>query len=54
MSVQNVLDFILINKSADNSSGGWVVSWITSWWKYNRVTVWWGLPLKILARDDWF
>ena len=30
---QNPLDFIFLNDSADERSGGWVVSWINYWWK---------------------
>ena len=28
---KNPLDFIPLNESADEISGGWIVSWITSW-----------------------
>ena len=33
MTGQNTLEFILLNESADERSGGRVVSWITSWRK---------------------
>ena len=32
-TVQNPLNFIPLNESDDERSGGWVVSWINSWWK---------------------
>ena len=32
MTVQNPLDFIPLNESADERSGGRVVSWIKYWW----------------------
>ena len=33
MTGQNPLDLIPMNESADDRSGGRVVSWIDSWWK---------------------
>ena len=54
MTGQNPLEFILLNDSADERSGGWVVSWITSWWKDRTGEAWVGRALKKLAPDDWF
>ena len=34
MTGQNVLGFITLNESDDDSLGGRVVSWIAYWWKY--------------------
>ena len=33
MPGQNPLEFITLNESADERSGGRVVSWINYWWK---------------------
>ena len=54
MTVQNPLDFIPLNESADEISRGRVVSWITSWFKENIEAAWGGRPLNKLAPDDWF
>ena len=54
MTGQNTLYFIPLNKSADERSGGRLVSWVNSWWKYKTRTVWGGRPLKKLAPDNWF
>ena len=35
MNSKNPLEFIPLNDSADESSGGRLVSWVTSWRKYN-------------------
>ena len=52
MTVQNLLGFIPLNDSADEISGGRLVSWITSWCKLKTGTVWGVRPLKKLAPDD--
>ena len=54
MTVQNLLGFIPLNDSADDISGGRLVSWITSWCKLKTGTVWGVRPLKKLAPDDFF
>ena len=54
MNGQNTLYFITLHDSADERSGGWVVSWITSWWKEKIESAWGGLPLKKLVPEDWF
>ena len=40
MNGQNPLDFIPMNESADERSGGRVVSWINSWWKDRTGAAW--------------
>ena len=54
MTGQNSLDFIPLNESADERSGGRVVSWITSWCKDRTGATWGGSALKKLATEDWF
>ena len=54
MTGQNPLDFIPLNKSADQRSGGQVVSWINYWWKDRKGAAWGGRALKRLSPDDWF
>ena len=53
-TVQNPLNFIPLNESDDERSGGWVVSWINSWWKDRTGAAWGGRALKKLALDNWF
>ena len=52
MAGQNPLDFIPLNKSDDERSGGRVVSWINSWWKDTTGAAWGGRALKRLSPDD--
>ena len=54
MNGQNPLDFIPMNESDDNRSGGRVVSCITYWWKYRTGEAWGGCALKKLAPGGWF
>ena len=54
MTVQKPLDFIQLNESADESSGGQVVSWITSWQKDRTEAAWGRRALKKLVPGDWF
>ena len=51
---KNPLDFIPLNYSSDERSGGRVVSWINYWWKDRTGAVWGGRALKRLSPDDWF
>ena len=51
---QNPLDFIPLNESADERSGGWVISCINSWWKDRTGVALGGRALKRLSPDDWF
>ena len=54
MTGQNPLDFITLNKSADERSGGRVFCWINYWWKDRTGAAWGGRALEILSPDDWF
>ena len=54
MTNQNPLDFIYLNKSADERLGGRVVSWINSWWKDSTGAAWGGRDLKRLSPYDLF
>ena len=54
MTRQNPSDFIPLNKSSDDRSGGRFVSWINYWWKYRTGAAWGGRDLKRLSPDDWF
>ena len=54
MTGQNPLDFILMNESADERSGGRVVSWISYWRKDKTEVAWGGLPLKKMTPENWF
>ena len=54
MTGQNPLDFIPMNKSADERSGGQVVSWINSWWKDMTGAACGGRALKRFSPADWF
>ena len=54
MNGQNPLNFIPLNESVDERSGGRVVSWINSWWKDTTWAAWGGRALKRLSPDDWF
>ena len=54
MTVQNPLEFIPLNKSADDRSGGRVVSCMTSWCKYRTVEAWGGNAMKKLTPDYLF
>ena len=54
MTVQKPLDFIQLNESADESSGGQVVSWITSWQKDRTEAAWGRRALKKLVPGYWF
>ena len=51
---QNSLDFIPVNESADERSGGRVVSWITYFWKDRTGAAWGVCALNRLSPDDWF
>ena len=52
MNGKNPLDFITLNESADERSGGRVVSWITYWWKDRTGSAWGGRDLKRFSPDD--
>ena len=54
MTGQNPLEFIPLNKSADERSGGQVVSCINTWWKDRTRAAWGGNALKRLSLDGWF
>ena len=51
MTGKKPLDFIPLKESADEISGGRVVSWITSWRKDRTGAVWGGSDLKKLSPD---
>ena len=54
MTGQNPLEFIPMIESADERSGGRVVSWINYWCKDSTWAAWWGRALKRLSPDYWF
>ena len=54
MAGQNPLEFIPLNKLADERSGGQVVIWINSWWKDRTGAAWGGRSLKRLSPEYWF
>ena len=54
MNSQNPLEFIPQNESADERSGGQVLSWITYWCKYRTGAAWVGRALKKLSPNNWF
>ena len=48
------LSFIPLNEDASRRTKSRVVDWIASWWSDRRGQSWCGLPLKLLAPEDWF
>ena len=54
MTGQNPFEFITLNESADERSGGRVVSWINYWWKDKTGAAWGEHALKRLSPYYWF
>ena len=54
MTGQNPLDLISLNDSADERSGGRVLSWIDTWWKDRTGAALEVRALKSLSPDDCF
>ena len=54
MTGQNPLDFITLNDSDYDRSGGRVFSWINYWWKDRKEAAWGVHALKRFSHDDWF
>ncbi|KAL7521106.1 LOW QUALITY PROTEIN: hypothetical protein ACHAWX_005796 [Stephanocyclus meneghinianus] len=46
--------FLPLSQSADDQTAGAVLRWIQSWWTNEDGAAWCGVPLKILAPEDWF
>jgi hypothetical protein len=54
ISGKDPLLFIPFNRGSDDRLGGWVSTWVHSWWKTKRGTDFGGFPLRTITKDNMF
>jgi hypothetical protein len=54
MAGRDPLSFIPFNRGADDRLGGWVSTWVHSWWETKRGADFGGFPLQTITKDDMF